>query len=100
MHEISDKTLQLAQKHAQEINQHGKAVEELGKKVGDASGKFIEEQGVASQQQIEVGEANLNELQETKSIDAYTNVVNDHIKATQAQIESIEEYLEQSRRLP
>ena len=29
-HQISEKTIQLAQKHAQEAAQHGKAVEELG----------------------------------------------------------------------
>ncbi len=71
MHQISEKAIQLAQKHAQEAAQHGKTVEELGKRVGDVPGKFIEEQGIASQRKIEEGEANLDELRKTRSTEAY-----------------------------
>ena len=95
VHQISEKTIQLAQKHAQEAAQHGKAVEELGKSVGGALGKFIEEHGVASQRQIQEGEATLDELRQTRSTQAYTKVAEDHIKAGQAHVAATKKYLEQ-----
>ena len=94
-HQISEKTIQLAQKHAQEAAQYGKTVEELGKGLGNAAGKFIEEKGVASQWQIEVGQANLDELRKTRSTEAYIEVVEDHVKAAQAHVEATKKYLEQ-----
>ena len=97
MHQISDETIQLAQEHAQEIAQYAKAAEDLGKRVGGSCGEFIEEQGVVSRQQIEAGKANLNKLQETRSTEAYIEVVTDHALATQAHVDATKAHLQRSQ---
>lgn len=91
-HKISDKSIQLAQEHTKESSQHGKSVENVGKALS-ADGASIAEQGRAIQEQLESGQAHHQELQQTRSTEAFGKVVENHVQASQAHVEANKEYL-------
>lgn len=98
MHQISQETAQLAQKHALQSLEHGKSVEEIGKRLQTDDifeqeiGQSIEGSGQTAQEKAQEFLAHTQQLAEDGSTEAFSECVQAHIDANQSHIEAVKEF--------
>ncbi len=98
-HEISEKTIQLAQQHLAESAKHTSQVEEQGQAIKGQSEsdiqarESIKKHSQNMQQHLVAAQELANELEQTKSSEVYTQMNSEHILAVQEHIEATKEFL-------
>ncbi|MEH2285952.1 hypothetical protein [Nostoc sp.] len=98
MHKVSQKTIQAAQKHAQELLEQGKGVKELGESLqtddqtSSQQGKCIEDCGESIQKQAQKAKDLTKKLAEDGSTEVFIEAVQQHININQAYIEATKEF--------
>lgn len=98
MHQISQQTVQIAQKHALQSLKHGKTIEEVGKRVQNNSpvepkvGQSIEEGGEGMLKNAQEFLNKTQKLASKRSTKAFTESVQAHINTTQSHIAAVKEF--------
>ena len=102
-HEISEKTIQLAQQHLAEPEKHPKQVEEQeqaieGQSESDIQAKkSIKKHSQDMQQHLVAAKELANKLEQTKSTEVYIQMNSEHTLAVQEHIEATKEFSQISK---
>lgn len=98
-HEISEKTIQLAQQHFAESAKHTRQVKEQGQAIEGQSEsdiqarESIKKHSQDMQQHLVAAKELADELEQTKSTEVYIQMNSEHILAVQEHIEATKEFL-------
>ena len=99
MHQVSQQTAQLAQKHALQSLEKGKLIEEVGKRwqsdnlLEEEIGQSIEESGKTIQEKAEDFLEKTQKLAEDNSVKVFSECLQAHVDANKSHIEAVSEYL-------
>lgn len=98
MHQVSQQTAQLAQKHALQALEQGKSIEEVGKQLQSNNlfekkiGQSIEGAGKTIQEKSQYFLEKTQQLAEDNSTEVFLECLQAHVEANKSHIEAVRKY--------